>query len=195
MSTSTMIRFVQILPEVSEKGDFLLKDLPGSGKRIDLLSRDLAACFDWGPTVWSKSHLELIAVVGDSKILRFNNPGEDIPLGERAWAELIQESLKGNPPKFVQVADGELEDVIQEYNKPPKSTIWVLYETGSLIDRCKFNISEAQNSFMLGDHRGFDSKTEELISKYKIGKVSLGKISYLSSHCVVSIISQFERMV
>ncbi|TFG34707.1 hypothetical protein EU527_01925 [Candidatus Thorarchaeota archaeon] len=195
MSTSTMIRFIQILPQVSEKGNFLLKDLPGSGKRIDILCRDLAACFDWGPIKWPKSQLEFIAVLKDSKILQFQNPKENLPRGERAWAEVIHNSLKNNPPEFVYVSDGNLESIIEEYDKPPQSRVWVLCENGGHIGECKFNIPESQNSFMLGDHRGFDSNTEELASKYNLWKVSLGKISYLSSHCVVSIISEFERMV
>lgn len=195
MSISTMIRFIQVLPEVSKKGDFLLKDLPGSGKRIDVLCRELAAIFDWGPTKWPKSQLELIAVLEDSKILRFQNPKENLPNGERAWAETIKKSLKNDLEKFVDVSDGNLESIISEYNNPPHSRFWVLHENGIAISACKFDVTEAQNSFMLGDHRGFDSKTEELISKYSLRKVSLGKMSYLSSHCVVSIISELERMV
>ncbi len=195
MSTSTMLRFIQILPGASKKGDFLLQDLPGSGRRIDLLCRELAACFEWGPRLWPKDQIELVAVFEDMKILRFRNPQNAMPRGERAWAEVIKKSLQNVPPDFVTVSDGNLESIIESYSNPPNSRVWVLYESGTPIDTCKFSPSEAQNSFMLGDHRGFDSKTEKLMSKYNLGKVSLGNISYLSSHCVVSIISEFERMV
>jgi len=190
-----MIRFIQILPKVSDKGDFLLQDLPGSGKRIDLLCRDLEACFDWGLTKWPREQIKFIAVLADSVILRFEDPKEAMPRGERAWAEVIKNAIQNNPPFFVRVSKGDLESVIRELNSPPESRVWVLYEDGIPIENCKFSISEAQNSFMLGDHRGFDSKTEKLMSKFNLGKISLGNISYLSSHCVVSIISKFERMV
>ncbi len=195
MSSSTMLRFIQILPGAPQKGDFLLQDLPGSGKRIDVLCRDLAACFDWGPVQWPKEQLELIAVLEDSKVLRFRVPTTPLPKGERAWAEIIKKTLKNDPPDFVQISDGNLESIIEIYHDPPQSEIWVLYENDRPIEEYEFNISKVQNSFMLGDHRGFDAKTEKLISKYNLRRVSLGNISYLSSHCVVSIISEFERMV
>ena len=195
MSPSTMIRFVQILPDMSQRGDFLLQDLPGSGKRIDILCRDLAACFDWGPTKWQIEKLEFIAVLADSIIIRFQNPKGNIPKGEKAWAQVIKDSLNNNPPEFVKVSEGDLESIIKKYDSPPKSRVWVLYEQGVPIEECELDNSEAQNSFMLGDHRGFDSKSEKLISKYNLGKISIGNISYLSSHCVGSIISKFERKV
>jgi tRNA pseudouridine-54 N-methylase len=71
-----------MLPQAPPEGDFLLKDLPGSGKRIDILCRDLAACFDWAPVSWSKSQLEIIAVIGNKKTLTFREPKEQIPRGE-----------------------------------------------------------------------------------------------------------------
>lgn len=194
MPNSTLIRFVQVLPEVSEKADFLLKDLPSSGKRIDILCRDLAACFDWGPAHWQKSNLEFVAIIGNSKVLEFHNPGESIPKGEREWAQVIQDSLKNNPPGFVKIFNNNLESLIKKYERPSESRLWVLHEDGDPIEKCKFNITGIQNSFMLGDHRGFDSSIENLMSKYNLWKVSLGKTSYLSSHCVASIISEFERM-
>jgi len=190
---STMLRFVQLLPDVPHDGNFLLKDLPGSGNRIDVLCRDLAACFSWGPKTWLKENLELVAMIADSKILVFSNPVDDTPEGEVAWATIVRDSLKDNPPVFVKVAEGSTEDVILSYSSPPKSNLWVLDEAGSTFSRVLKEESVTQNSFMLGDHRGFDSHTETLVSKYSLPKVSLGKKSYLSSHCVASIISEFER--
>jgi tRNA (pseudouridine54-N1)-methyltransferase len=190
---STMLRFIQLLPNASPRGDFLLRDLPGSGKRIDVLCRDLAACFSWGTKTWLKDDLELVAVIADSKMLVFSNPKEDAPEGEVAWATVIRDSLKDNPPNYVRVADGSTKNVILRYNNPPKSMLWVLDETGSHISTVLQEESVTQNSFMLGDHRGFDSQTENLMSRYSLPKISLGKKSYLSSHCVASIISEFER--
>ncbi|MHA2024413.1 MAG: hypothetical protein ACW98U_00825 [Candidatus Thorarchaeota archaeon] len=189
---STMLRFIQLLPNVSPLGDFLLKDLSGSGKRIDVLCRDLAACFSWGSITWPKTNLEVVAVIADSHILLFSNPEENAPQSELVWASTIRNSLKGNPPEYVSVSEGSLEDIIERYSKPTGSVLWVLEETGSHISTL-FPLVNTQNSFMLGDHRGFDSQTESLLSKYSLSRVSLGKKSYLSSHCVAAIISEFER--
>jgi tRNA (pseudouridine54-N1)-methyltransferase len=186
---------VQILPHVSPAGDFLLKDLPGSGKRIDVLCRDLAACFSWGPKSWSKSDLEMIAVIANTKILTFNNPQNQIPTGELEWASVIRDSLRENPPNYVVVSDETLEDLIKRLNQAEDSKHWVLDEQGINL----FNIQAIhlgiQNSFVLGDHRGFDSQSESTLFQYNIPRISLGKKSYLSSHCLAAIISEFEGMV
>jgi tRNA (pseudouridine54-N1)-methyltransferase len=195
MPESAMIRFLQLLPQVPPEGKFLLKDLPGSGKRIDVLCRGLAACFEWAPMTWPKSSLEMIAIIGDTKILRFKEPASQTFGGELEWAIAIRDSLRGEPPGFITVSNGTLEDVIQKLNKPPVSALWVLDEKGSKLSEIADVRLAPQNSFMLGDHRGFDSQTMDVISKYKIPKISLGRKSYLSSHCLAAIISEFERTV
>ena len=193
MPHSTKLRFILILPNVSPWGDFVLKDLPGSGKRIDVLCRLLSSSFEWGPNTWEKSNIEVIAVIRDSVVLRVQYPEQNLPSGERAWGQVIKESLKGNPPDYVEVKEGNLESVIIEYNNPPSSSMWILHEDGEELNLQEIVISGTDNSFMLGDHRGFNSQTEDLVSKYTLRKVSLGAISYLSSHCVARIISEFER--
>ena len=193
MPHSTMLRFVQLLPNVSVKGDFILKDLPGSGKRIDVLCRVLAACFEWAPSTIEKDRLEVIALLGNHLALQFNYPTEGLPSGEREWAQIIKDSLKGNTPDFVKIVERGLEEIITELNNPPMKNLWVLHEEGTQFKLSQMLNSTTDNSFMLGDHRGFNSQSEELISKYALEKVSLGITSYLSSHCVAHIISEFER--
>jgi tRNA (pseudouridine54-N1)-methyltransferase len=193
-SNPTMLRFIQLLPTIPPTGDFLLKDLPGTGKRIDVLCRDLAACFDWGPIDWISSQLEFIAIFSDEVILTFYKPPNDMPSGETGWAMVIKKALQGNPPDYIKGTNNNLESVIRELNDPPDSHLWVLHEEGEPFNDLKIQVFETQNSFMLGDYTGFEAQTEELISKYNLKRISLGKTSYLSSHCVVSIISKFERM-
>jgi tRNA (pseudouridine54-N1)-methyltransferase len=195
MPESTMLRFVQILPQVSPEGEFLLKDLPGSGKRIDVLCRDLAACFSWGPIFWSLASLEMIAVIGNTKIMTFINPQDELPSGEMGWASVIRDSLREKPPNYVDISEGTLEDVIIRLNLARDSKLWVLDEQGTNLFDPHVVRPFTQNSFMLGNHRGFDSQTESIMSQYNIDRISLGKKSYLSSHCLAAIISEFERMV
>jgi len=190
---SAMLQFIQLLPQVSPKGDFILRDLPGSGKRVDVLCRDLAACFSWGPTTWPKASLELIAIIADTTILTFRHPGDEIPQNEVEWASVIKDSLREQPPEWVGVSNGSVEEIIKMYCNPPESTLWVLDENGLHISEIETKLHRTQNSFMLGDHRGFNSQTEMLLAKYSLPRVSLGKKSYLSSHCLASIISEFER--
>ncbi|MHA1633901.1 MAG: hypothetical protein ACTSUZ_05025 [Candidatus Thorarchaeota archaeon] len=193
MPHSIKLRFIQVLPNASATGDFILKDLPGSGKRIDVLCRVLAACFDWGPNKLDKSKIEVIAVIADKIILQVQYPGENLPSGERAWAQVIKNSLKDNPPEYISTKEGDLESVILDMTSSQSGNLWVLHEEGEEGNLQEVVNFTTDNSFMLGDHRGFNSQTEELVSKYALQKISLGQTSYLSSHCVALIISEFER--
>ena len=194
-SRATILRFIQLLPAVSTSGDFPLRDLPGIGKRVDVLCRDLAACFDWGPTDWPLGQLEFRALFSDQVLLTFLMPNERMPIGERGWATVVKNALHGNPPDYVTVTHDNLESMIRDLNQTSRFRLWVLHEEGRHFRDCKVQVSGTQNSFMLGDYRGFDSRAEELISKHNLPRISLGKTSYLSSHCVASVISKFERMV
>lgn len=188
-----LLRFIQILPNVSSKADFILKDLPGSGKRIDVLCRCLAACFDWGPTTWSRSELEYIAVIDKDAVLIIRNP-QNQGMTEIWWAMMIKNALRGEPPEFIMLSHKSLGEIMHEIQQAPQSKIWILEESGQSLDKeIKLNLAP-QNSFMLGDHRGFNSQTIKLVGDFDIGRVSIGKQSYLSSHTVATVISTFERV-
>jgi tRNA pseudouridine-54 N-methylase len=189
-----LLRFVQLLPAIPPSDKFLLRDLPGSGKRIDLLCRDLAACFDWGPHTWPKNHLEFVALFANQVSLTIKYPESALPRGEVAWAEIIKQSFAGEPPEFVTVNDENTEQLIERLVPDGESKLWVLHEDGEPLDNGVLGLSDAQYSFMLGDHRGFDSQTEESIRQHGLTKASLGPTSYLSSHCVAAIVSKFERI-
>ena len=196
MSISTgLLRFILLLPRMSTTGDFLLKDLPGSGKRVDILCRNLEACFGWGPLSWSKDALEFIAIIGDEVTLSFSYPDQNLPKSENEWAIVIRDSLKGNPPEYVQADIMDLNGLIDLLQKESSSHLWVLDENGTPMEKEVRLDSSAPNSFMLGDHRGYDSKAERVFESYCLRRLSLGKTSYLSSHCVAAVISNLERMV
>jgi tRNA pseudouridine-54 N-methylase len=190
-----LLRFIQILPQSSTDGKFLLRDLPGSGKRIDILCRGLAACFDWGPSTWPKTQLELTAVIGNEIILTFHHSGEDYVKGEPQWGSIIRDAMTGNLSDSVIVKHSSLHDFIAELLESAGSRLWVLEEDGMPISSCIGKDQATQSSFIVGDHRGFDSGTQRVIDNCNIPSVSLGAASYLSSHCVAAVISEFERMI
>ena len=188
-----LLRFIQLLPNVSSKADFILKDLPGSGKRIDVLCRCLAACFDWGPTTWSRSELEYIAVIDKDAVLKIRNP-QNQGMTEMWWAMMIKNALRGEPPEFIMLSHKPLDEIIHEIQQAPQSKIWMLEESGQSLEKeIRMNLSP-QNSFMLGDHRGFNPQTIKLVEEFDIDRVSVGKQSYLGSHTVSTVISTFERL-
>jgi len=190
-----LLRFIQILPQSSTDGKFLLRDLPGSGKRIDILCRCLAACFDWGPSTWQKSQLELTALIGNEVVLTFHHPGGDYVKGEPQWGSIIRDALKGNLSDGVSIKHSSLPDFIAEMLESAGSRLWVLEEDGIPISSGIGKDQASQSSFIVGDHRGFDSGTQRVIDNCNIPSVSLGATSYLSSHCIAAVISEFERMI
>lgn len=189
------LRFILHLPGLSEDGDFLFQDLPGSGKRIDVLCRSLAACFDWGPSTLDKSNLELVTLIGEASCLRIKNPELDAPRGEVWWACAIKDALNGNPPLFITTENLSLEEVIEEILTNDKSRLWLLDEAGSSFDQRKAPDVDAQNSFIIGDHRGFSPEALTVFVDHSIYRLSLGSTSYLTSQCVAAVISMYEEMI
>ena len=190
-----LLRFILVLPQSSTDGKFILRDLPGSGKRIDILCRGLAACFDWGPFTWPKTQLELTAIIGNEIILTFRHSGDNHVKGEPQWGSIIRDTLKGHLSDSVIIKHSSLQDFIAELLESAGARLWVLQEDGMPISRCIGKDQALQSSFILGDHRGFDSGTQRVIDNCNIQSVSLGADSYLSSHCIAAVISEFERMI
>ena len=188
------MRFIQLLPSVPPKADFLLRDLPGSGHRIDLLCRDLAACFEWGPTTWKRNRIELLAILQNATTLSFSHVEGRQTMGEVGWASLIQDAINLKHVNGVAVSSETLENILEQILEEECSEVYMLHEEGAPFQEVVGCSRATQNSFMLGDHRGFDSQTEEILTSYGVKQISLGERSYLSSHCIAAIISRFERM-
>ncbi|MHA2067738.1 MAG: hypothetical protein ACXABY_25530 [Candidatus Thorarchaeota archaeon] len=189
------LTFILYLPEVSGAGKFHFKDLPGSGKRIDVLCRSLAACFDWAPSTIDPTNLEVIALVGSSTGLRIRNPGKDKPRGEISWASALKDALSGDPPKFIAIDNLSLKDIVEEIQTDSDTHLWVLDETGASVGQETLVDFNAQNIFIIGDYKGFDGEALKVFDDHSIYRLSLGSTSYLTSHCVAAIISMYEEMI
>ena len=192
MTDISGLRFIAIFPDIPIDGKFILRDLPGSGKRIDVLCRSLAACFDWSSSLEIRSKLEFMVSLSHSILLRFKAPTDATLRGETWWATIVRDSLRNTPPDFVTVEERGLEELLQILQKE-ESNIFVLEEEGRPLAAISKTPSASPYSFMLGNHRGFDEGTSKIIQKLDIQRVSLGQRSYLGSHCVAAVISHFER--
>ncbi|MFW9799943.1 MAG: hypothetical protein ACFFD9_05875 [Candidatus Thorarchaeota archaeon] len=195
VNDKTILRFILVLPRIPEIGQFRLKDLPGSGGRVDILCRSLAACFDWGPATWPLSRLELVAVVGEDATLRFESPADALPRGETHWARVISSVLEGKALASVSRERKTLDELLRDILSSPNEQVWALEESGEPLEMCTDLDPRGKNSFMLGDHRGFDSAAIRAIDDHSIYRLTLGNTSYPTSHCVAAIISRFEGLV
>lgn len=114
--------------------------------------------------------------------------------GEPQWGSIIRDAMKGHLSDSVTIKHSSLHDFIAELLASAGSQLWVLEENGTSISSCISNDRAMQSSFIIGDHRGFDSSTQRVIDNCNIPSVSLGAASYLGSHCIAAVISEFERM-
>lgn len=190
-----LLRFVLVFPTIPTSGQFHTKDLPGSGKRIDVLCRSLAASFEWGPTTWSRENIQVAAIIGDQVTLEIGHPNLQGPQGEVAWAFDIKLALNGRPPSYIEIKDMGLADYIDSIASEPNSKIWALEETGDYIAEVSGFDATFNNSILIGDQKGYNRESQAVIADRSIYRISLGKTSYLGSHCIAAIIGLLERMV
>ncbi|MFW9849013.1 MAG: hypothetical protein ACFFF4_07720 [Candidatus Thorarchaeota archaeon] len=192
MTDFTGLRFIGIYPQITCDDNFIVRDLPGSGKRIDVLCRSLSACFDWAPTPTMREKLEYVAILSHSFYLHFVAPKGTYGKGETWWAESIRNSMRGAPPDNIEIKEMSIELALEGLLKENPS-MFVLDGDGQALADISLSPGASQYSFMLGNHLGFDERTVQIINEMDIQKVSLGQRSYLGSHCVAAIISHFER--
>ncbi|TFG12078.1 hypothetical protein EU537_10330 [Candidatus Thorarchaeota archaeon] len=192
-SSTASFSFIHVFPRIPAKPKFHLKDLPGSGKRIDILCRGLAACFDWAPELISRTNIEYYAVLSDKITMKFTYSPECIGKGETWWASVIQRVLSGVNVDFCGKMDWNLETTMKSTTQD-NFDLYVLDEKGTPIDTVLQHSNLSQNSFMVGDHRGFELDTRELLRDMNVQQVSLGETSYLGSHCIAQVISNYERI-
>ena len=136
--------------------------------------------------------LEFVAVIAGKITLRVRDPGGLLPRGEVQWAEAIRRILGESKIDFGQCQRLGLPELLAELHQ---GHVWALEETGEPFRESRITNPHGENTFIVGDHRGFDSQTQRTLDDHSIYRLSIGKTSYLSSHCIAAIISKFERMV
>ena len=177
-----------------------LKDLPGSG-RTDVLCRIVNASF-W--LSWNiRKNVELHTILGGPPqppiYLRFEGRRlKKLSPDERSIACFIKKVLErfsegkeveASPGIFVSKCD--IDDVISKLHKRGL-TLYLLDESG--VDVSEVHLKE-DSVFILGDHLGFSERDLELIEKYNPIKISLGKLKYTTSHCIVIMNYLLDRMI
>jgi len=167
-----------------------LKDLPGSG-RIDVISRVVNSAFwlSWNIRKDVNLHIILAGPPNPPVYIRFEGERmKKVSPDERNIACFIKKALENvidneelefNPGIFVSKKD--LDSVLEKLSKE-KIPFYLLEESGVSINSIKL-VDNAV--FILGDHQGFSKSDLQIIEKFRPIKVSLGKISYTTSHCIV----------
>ncbi|MEM7821769.1 MAG: tRNA (pseudouridine(54)-N(1))-methyltransferase TrmY [Candidatus Aenigmatarchaeota archaeon] len=112
----------------------------------------------------------------------------------RKISEVLKKSknLKLNEIKKIEkgiyVGRRSFENFIKQ--KAGEKNIIYLHPKGKDIREYEFKKSFL---FVLGDQKGLPEKTEKLLENLGAEKVSLGKIEYLASHCIVIVNNELDR--
>ncbi len=164
-----------------------LKDLPGSSGRLDIVARCINAAF-WlsgeirrNVTFHTILHGEpytpvYIRLEGDK--LRKVSPDErSIALFLKKALERMEDREETSPGIFA--SKKSFEELAEENED---KSFYLLDEEGTSIDEIKFDDIPF---FFLGDKRDLTPDEKQFLIKKGAKPISLGKKSYLSSHCII----------
>lgn len=176
---------------------FSLKDLAGTGGRIDILARALPAAFLTSHGLRPDVELTMLhlgppsapkAVRARSKEMRHLNPDErqsaqllEKALGAQTTGPVWQPATPG-----IHVAKLDLEALLDDLGAP----VVLLHEEGE--DLATAALPE-DALFVLGDHLGFTPDEEALLTKRAVARVSLGPVSLQADQCIVVLHNLLDR--
>ncbi|HEC75809.1 MAG TPA: tRNA (pseudouridine(54)-N(1))-methyltransferase TrmY [Thermoplasmatales archaeon] len=165
-----------------------MNDLPGSAGRIDIVARCINSAFwlSYGIRKDVVFHTILhgepsppvyIRIEGDK--LRKVSPDErNIAIFIKKAIERMKENMEVESTPGIFVSKKSFNELLEE-NKD--KDFYLLDEKGEEIDNVKIG---RKPFFLIGDNMDFEEEEKEIIYKYGAKSVSLGKKSYLSSHCI-----------
>ncbi|MFX1318928.1 MAG: hypothetical protein ACFE9D_07000 [Promethearchaeota archaeon] len=179
---------------VRTSDEFLIRDVPGTSGRLDVICRILVSAYRTVPTFSSAIQLDAIFGGPPNPPLRLQvtnvNP-EDFPESELECALILKgllyryrsQSVSQDPnwPQFTitpQDFGQTLEDVIQD-----KKQVLYLVETGQPLEQVKLRLNEPI-VVILGDDQGLSPAHEKEVRAKVVQEVSIGTRSLLGSQVI-----------
>jgi len=187
----TIFRHFYLKSHARTSPEINLKDLPGSAGRMDVVARCINSAFwlshDIRRNVVFHTILHgepsppvYIRIEGDK--LRKVSPDErNIAIFIKKAIERLKEDMEIESTPGIFVSRKNFEQLLEE-NK--NKEFYLLDEEGEDIENVKI---EGEPFFFLGDHMEMEEEEKEMLYKYGARVISIGKKSYLSSHCIAII--------
>ncbi|MCS7106262.1 MAG: tRNA (pseudouridine(54)-N(1))-methyltransferase TrmY [Candidatus Aenigmarchaeota archaeon] len=181
--------------------DFNLNDLPGSAGRMDLVCRCISSALWISNDLRRDSRIFVVLegppfppklLIFDGRSLKGVNPDErniasHIKKALRIGLNLkLDQEIEVSPG--IKVVKRSFESLIKE--KVKEMQVLYLHPEGKDIKEIEIKENVA---FIVGDHVGIARKTEKLMERLNIQKVSLGKVIYLASHAIVITNYELDR--
>ncbi|MCD6476662.1 MAG: tRNA (pseudouridine(54)-N(1))-methyltransferase TrmY [Candidatus Aenigmarchaeota archaeon] len=165
---------------------FLLKDLAGSGGKMDTVCRFVTSCLWVSHGLRRDVDIYLVLNGPPRPPITIHISGENVKRmdpNERSIAIWIQKSLKGeitkdwkNIQEGIKVSAKSFQEIIKSLSDRP---MYVLEEKGEYIEDIEIKENPV---FVIGDHLGMPRNEEKFVLRYG-EKISLGKQPYFASTC------------
>ncbi|MCD6482662.1 MAG: tRNA (pseudouridine(54)-N(1))-methyltransferase TrmY [Candidatus Aenigmarchaeota archaeon] len=173
---------------------FNLNDLPGSGGRMDLVARCISSALFVSENL-RKDTIVHVVLEGPSRPPRivtfYGETLRKVAPDERNIASHIKIALeKGLNLKTgeeidvspgIKISKKSWESLIKE--KQNECKLFYLHSKGERIGNIDLEKYD-HVCFILGDHKGMPKKSEQLLKKLNVERISLGRVTYFASHSI-----------
>jgi tRNA (pseudouridine54-N1)-methyltransferase len=189
--------------ETCTSSDFRLNDLPGSSGRLDVVCRCIiASLLETGKIRDDTVFIAMLEGKPDPPIrlkleglrLQTLSPSEIgiASMIKQALKVHLEKSQKHNVPNwlgasiekksFTETLDSELASGELHY----------LHEEGEDIRNVDINLAK-DNIFVVGSNKGLSAEDEEILDSHNAKRISVGPLSYLSSHVITLVQEELDR--
>jgi len=171
---------------------FNLKDLPSSGKRIDVVARCVISALWLSYRLRQDARIFIVlnGAPEPPKTVLFHPEIKRVSPDERSIALWIKKALERHEGRrdkeWVTLSNGikisgmSFQDVIKLLLEEGCENFYVLHERGRDVDRVEIGKNPV---FILGDHQGLPKNDVNFALRYG-ERISLGRESYLASACI-----------
>ncbi len=189
VNSSPLLIFVIDATEARIDSSLSLKDVIGTGRRLDVICRDLVAAFWWGNRLQLHVNAYVTFKLQPSLEVVGNQLLESlVPRTELGFARMLKEIYVNgtNVPGF-HLINKRIGEIIQDLLDKGVQ-IWWLEEGGQDIHSVSLP-RDSDHVFILGDHQGV---SDEFICQFgkTLPRLSLNPKSYLGSTCVQLILGR-----
>ncbi|MFX0079830.1 MAG: hypothetical protein ACFE8O_11380 [Candidatus Hermodarchaeota archaeon] len=190
-------------PRTRTDDEFLIRDVPGTSGRLDVVCRILIAAYRTAPIF--TSCIQVNAILGGPPhpplLLRIEdvNSGE-FPESELSCALIIKGLLHNYRttktersrqwPQF-SIMTKSFDDTLKEVASSSSQLLYLI-EKGKPIDQMKIDLDQPI-TLILGDDQGLLADHEKLVYQYPVQEVSIGTRSLLGSQVVSLVLLEMAR--
>lgn len=170
---------------------FSLRSLASTSGRLDVVLRSIMSALWWGGKLRKDVIFYALLEGPPQPPLVIEVNGTDLhklPISELELAEIFCRLFKGEKIPGFKVYKEDFKRLVRRLCNAYE--VLYLHENGVDIRKFKFTNNPL---FILGDHEGLDLESEKFLKELKIPWISLGPISYLTSHCITIVNEELDR--